>query len=40
MGTGAPGPSSAPAHEHAEEACAPAADSAMTHREEINKLFF
>lgn len=40
MGTGAPGPSWAPAPERAEEECAPAAGSATTHREEINKLFF
>lgn len=40
MGTGAPGPSWAPAPERVEEEFAPAADSATTHREEINKSFF
>lgn len=40
MGTGAPGPSWARAPERVEEECAPAAGSAMTHREETNQLFF
>lgn len=35
MGTGAPGPSLAPAPERAEGECGPAADSATTHREEV-----
>lgn len=40
MGTGAPGRSWAPAPERVGEVCAPAADSATTHRKEINNLFF
>lgn len=40
MGTGAPGPSWAPAPGRVEEECAPAAGSATTHRKEIKRSFF